>query len=106
LPQVVVAHLVGAGLSAPRQADFLLAISELATNALEHADPPAHVCLWTTSTSVVCQITDTGRYTQPLGGLLPPSVNQRRGRGLWMAHQLCDQYYLWSRPTTIRVKRK
>jgi len=106
LPQVVVAHLVGAGLSAPRQADFLLAISELATNALEHGDPPAHVCLWTTSTSVVCQITDTGRYTQPLGGLLPPSVNQRRGRGLWMAHQLCDQYYLWSRPTTIRVKRK
>jgi hypothetical protein len=64
------------------------------------------MCLWTTSTSVICQISDAGQYTQPLAGLLPPRATERRGRGrgLWMAHQLCDQLYVWPHPTTIRLQ--
>jgi anti-sigma regulatory factor (Ser/Thr protein kinase) len=104
LRQVVADHLVRAGMSAARQADFMLAISEIATNALEHGVPPANLRLWITSTSVICQITDTGRCIAPLAGLLPPPTTQRRGRGLWMAHQLCDQFYLWPHPTTIRLQ--
>jgi hypothetical protein len=53
---------------------------------------------------MICQITDTGQYSQPLAGLLPPPSTQYRGRGLWMVHQLCDQAYLWQHPTTIRVQ--
>jgi hypothetical protein len=60
--------------------------------------------LWATPVSVICQIVDTGRHTQPMAGLLPPLVTQRRGRGLWMAHQLCDRFYVWPDPTTVRLQ--
>jgi anti-sigma regulatory factor (Ser/Thr protein kinase) len=104
LRQVVAGHAAHAGLPAARCDDFVLAVTEIATNALEHGDPPAAVHLWTTSTSVICQVTDTGRHTQPLAGLVAPPATQRRGRGLWMAHQLCDQVYRWPYPTTIRLQ--
>lgn len=104
LRQVVGNHSARAGLPAARHEDFVLAVTEVATNALEHGAPPAAVSLWATSTSVICQITDNGRFTEPLAGLLPPQMNQRRARGLWMAHQLCDQLYLWPEPTTIRLQ--
>ncbi|MGH3721648.1 MAG: ATP-binding protein [Pseudonocardiaceae bacterium] len=103
LRRIVSGHADRAGLPPARCDDFVLAVSEIASNALEHGAPPAAVCLWTTATSVICQITDTGEYTQPLAGLLHPPPTQRRGRGLWLAHQLCDQFYLWPRPTTIRL---
>jgi anti-sigma regulatory factor (Ser/Thr protein kinase) len=104
LRQIVSAHANRAGLPAARCEDVVLAVTEIASNAIEHGAPPATVRLWTTATSMVCQITDAGRYTEPLAGLLPPPSTQFRGRGLWMVHQLCDQFYMWQHPTTIRVQ--
>jgi anti-sigma regulatory factor (Ser/Thr protein kinase) len=104
LRRIVAGHATLAGLPAARCDDFVLAVTEIATNALEHGTPPAAVLLWTIPASVICQITDTGQHTQPLAGLSPPRATQHRGRGLWMAHQLCDQLYLWPHPTTIRLQ--
>lgn len=104
LRHIVAGHAARSGLPAARCSDFVLAVTEIASNALEHGVPPIAVLLWTIPTSVICQITDTGQHTQPLAGLLPPRATQRRGRGLWMAHQLCDQLYLWPRPTTVRLQ--
>lgn len=103
LRHVLRLHLTDAGLPDDCCDDFLLAITEIASNAVEHGLPPASVGLWITSTSVTCQITDNGQFTKPLAGLLPPPTDQCRGRGLWIAHQLCDQVYLWPDPTTIRL---
>jgi len=103
LRQLASGHAARAGLRPDRGEDFVLAITEVASNALEHGTPPAAVCWWTTPTSVICQITDNGHFTQPLAGLLPPPANQYRGRGLWIAHQLCDQLYVWPFPTTIQL---
>jgi anti-sigma regulatory factor (Ser/Thr protein kinase) len=103
LRQVVRSHAARAGLTTSRSEDLVLAVSEVASNALEHGVPPATVCLWITSTLVICQISDNGHFTQPLAGLLPPHRNQGRGRGLWMIHQLCDELYRWPHPTTIRL---
>jgi len=103
LRQMVAGYATRAGLSSARCDDFVLAVTEVASNAIEHGVPPAGVQLWTTS-SVICQIADRGWHTQPLAGLLLPPTTQRRGRGLWMAHQLCDQFYLWPRPTTVRLQ--
>jgi anti-sigma regulatory factor (Ser/Thr protein kinase) len=96
-------HAARAGLTTSRCEDLVLAVSEVASNALDHGVPPAAVCLWITVASVICQISDNGHFTQPLAGLLPPHRNQGRGRGLWMAHQLCDELYRWPHPTTIRL---
>jgi len=96
-------HGARAGLATSRCEDLVLAVSEVAGNALEHGVAPAAVCLWITSTSVICQISDNGHFTQPLAGLLPPHKNKGRVRGLWMAHQLCDELYRWPHPTTIRL---
>ena len=104
LRHIVAGHAILAGLSSARCDDFVMAVTEIATNALEHGTPPAAVLLWTIPASVICQITDTGQHTQPLAGLPPPRATQHRGRGLWMAHQLCDQLYLWPHPTTIRLQ--
>jgi anti-sigma regulatory factor (Ser/Thr protein kinase) len=104
LRQMVAQHATRAGLPRARCDDFVLAVAEVASNAIEHGVPPACVQLWTTSTVVICQITDSGWHTQPLAGLLPPPATQPRGRGLWMAHQLCDEFYLWPRPTTVRLQ--
>ena len=103
LRQHIHAHAAHARLPSSRCDDLVLAVSEIASNAIEHGVPPAAVCLWTTSTSVVCQVSDNGHFTQPLAGLLPPHPSQNRGRGLWMAHQLCDELYRWPHPTTIQL---
>jgi anti-sigma regulatory factor (Ser/Thr protein kinase) len=103
LRQVVGSHAARAGLAISRCEDLVLAVSEVASNALEHGVAPAGVYLWVTSTSVICQISDNGHFTQPLAGLLPPHRQQGRARGLWMAHQLCDELYRWPHPTTIRL---
>jgi anti-sigma regulatory factor (Ser/Thr protein kinase) len=97
-------HAARAGLPTSRCEDFVLAVSEVVGNALEHGVPPAAVCLWVTSTSVICQVSDNGHFTQPLAGLLPPHAGQGHARGLWMAHQLCDELYRWPHPTTIRLQ--
>jgi len=96
-------HAARAGLRSSRGEDLVLAVSEVASNAVEHGVPPAAVCLWITSTAVICQVSDNGQFTQPLAGLLPPPTSQNRGRGLWMAHQLCDELYRWPHPTTLRL---
>lgn len=103
LRRIVDARAVHAQLPTTRRQDLVLAVTEVATNALQYGIPPAAVCLWTTSTSVITQITDNGRFSQPLAGLLPPPGNQRRASGLWMARQLCDELYLWPDPTTLRL---
>jgi anti-sigma regulatory factor (Ser/Thr protein kinase) len=104
LRKVTASHAARAGLPTSRRDDFVLAVTEVATNALQHGDLPAAVCLWATSTSVICQISDNGHFTQPLAGLLPPPTNQGHASGLWMAHQLCDELYRWPQPTTIRLQ--
>lgn len=104
LRRLVAGHASRAGLSPDRCEDFVLAVSEIASNAIEHGAPPAGVQLWAPSNSVICQITDTGLDTKPLAGLVPPPTSQRRGRGLWMVHHLCDRFYLWPQPTTVRLE--
>jgi anti-sigma regulatory factor (Ser/Thr protein kinase) len=103
LRRVVGSHAARAGLITSRCEDLVLAVSEVASNALQHGVPPAAVGLWVTSTSVICQISDNGHFTEPLVGLLPPHRSQGRALGLWMAHQLCDELYRWPHPTTIQL---
>jgi anti-sigma regulatory factor (Ser/Thr protein kinase) len=88
------------GLTAERCDDLVLATTEIATNAVEHGAGTGVLRGWNPSACVVVEVTDAGRFSAPLVGLLHPRPEQTRGRGVWLAHQLCDSVYLWTDPTT------
>lgn len=78
------------GLDADRVRDLKLTVTELATNSIRHGGGRGTALLWRTTTSVVCELTDSGVITDPLVGLVRPTPTQLGGRGLWFVNNLCD----------------
>jgi anti-sigma regulatory factor (Ser/Thr protein kinase) len=80
-----------AGLTPARSDELVLAVNEIATNALIHGRPPATLRVWRAEEEVVVEVTDTGDGIRDvLAGQLTPPVAGPGGRGLWMTRQLCD----------------
>jgi anti-sigma regulatory factor (Ser/Thr protein kinase) len=102
--------LVGAratmvGLARERVSDLVLAVNELATNAIRHADGRGILRAWRGPSSLVCQIEDSGHITDPLAGRRVPLPEVAGGLGLWTVNQLCDLVEVRSSQagTTVRV---
>jgi anti-sigma regulatory factor (Ser/Thr protein kinase) len=95
-----------AGCDGDRVADLVLAVNEVATNAVEHGNGDAHLALWTGpgSRELLCEVHDGGRLVDPLPGLHAPHPSDPRGRGLWIARQLCDLLHLWGDETGTHVR--
>jgi anti-sigma regulatory factor (Ser/Thr protein kinase) len=98
---------LGAGPLGERLHGFVLAINEVITNAVLHAGGQGRIVLWTTGSAVVCTVTDAGPGI-PEQFRRPPSVPEAfevGGRGIWLAHQLCDKVTLATGPigTTIEL---
>ena len=97
-----------AGCDRDRVADLVLAVNEVATNAVEHGSGDAHVALWTGpgSRELLCEVHDGGRLLDPLPGLRAPHPSDPRGRGLWIARQLCDLLHVWGdhAGTHVRIR--
>jgi anti-sigma regulatory factor (Ser/Thr protein kinase) len=75
--------------------DFVVAISEIVTNAARHGSPPVHVRIWTGPGRLVVTVTDQGEGPpDPFAGLLPAAGPEPGGLGLWIAHQACDHVAL------------
>jgi anti-sigma regulatory factor (Ser/Thr protein kinase) len=73
---------IAAGLTPSRAEEAVLAVNEVATNALLHGGPPAALRVW---------IDDRGTGIEDvLAGAQRPSATQIGGRGLWITRQLCD----------------
>ncbi|MFN8109390.1 MAG: ATP-binding protein [Thermoleophilia bacterium] len=71
--------------------DFLVAVSEIATNALLHAVAPRRASLWADEEELVCCIGDSGPgLPDPLAAHLPPVLTGAAGHGLWLATTLTD----------------
>lgn len=79
-----------------RAEDVVLAVNEVATNAVEHGTREAMLLVWTSRGGVVCEIHDTGTLRDPLPGLKAPHPSEPRGRGVWIARQLCDVLHVWA----------
>jgi anti-sigma regulatory factor (Ser/Thr protein kinase) len=88
-----------------RAQDIVLAINEVATNAVEHGTPEARLSLWTGPDGLVCEIDDGGTLRDPLPGLQAPHPAEPRGRGIWIARQVCDTLHVWAddRGTHVRM---
>jgi anti-sigma regulatory factor (Ser/Thr protein kinase) len=78
------------GLNRHRSVDLALAVNEIATNSVEHGKGSARLRIWHDEQRIVCELRDRGRLHDPLADRRIPSTDNPRGRGFWIANQLCD----------------
>jgi anti-sigma regulatory factor (Ser/Thr protein kinase) len=104
-------HLVaevagGGGTASERVADLVLAVNEIGSNSIEHGPGHGRLRLWTTDGGVTAEVADSGTADLPFPGMVPPSATGARGRGLWLASELCDVMQVWSDAgaTVIRLR--
>jgi anti-sigma regulatory factor (Ser/Thr protein kinase) len=103
----------GSGLPPERVDEFLVAISEVAANAIRHGSAPVQLSAWVMPGEIVCEVRDHGGGPiDPLAGYLPPGGDGAprgeglaRGMGLWIARQLSDTLAIRSERdgTTVRL---
>lgn len=78
------------GLARERLGDVVLAVDELAANALTHVEQVELTC-WVHDVHLVVEVRDDGPgFHNPLAGYDFPPTQGRRGRGLWIARALSD----------------
>ncbi|MCP2166559.1 sensor histidine kinase [Goodfellowiella coeruleoviolacea] len=96
---------VAAGLSAERVDDVVLVVNELATNSITHGPGRGRLRVWREADTVVCEVYDTGRLTNPLAGRIPPAHTGNGGYGLILVNRLTDLVRIHSDAggTTVRV---
>ncbi len=94
----------GIELDPDRAEDMVLAVNEIATNAVEHGSAQAELFVWATPGELVCELHDEGDLGLPLIGLAPPHPSQARGRGTWIARQLCDSLHVWHDDSGTHVR--
>jgi len=85
-----------AGLCAERAEDFVLAVNEVAGNAVEHGYGTGLLQMWLSPRSLTCEVHDSGVLGNPLPGMRLPHPAEHRGRGVWIARQLCDLLHVWT----------
>lgn len=96
------AHLAGLG---PRRADDLvLAAHELAANSVRHGGGSGSLALWSDGSSLWCEVADHGRLHDPMIGRRRPPADDLGGRGVWIAHQVCDLVQVRSTDAGTRVR--
>jgi anti-sigma regulatory factor (Ser/Thr protein kinase) len=93
-----------AGAAAQPVSQFVQAVDEVATNAIEHGGGSSVLQVWTSPHALVCEISDTGGgLRDPLAGQLPPE-RFAGGHGLWLARQFSDLVEVHSAPTGTIVR--
>ena len=101
-------RLAAAGLAGDRLHGFVLAVNEVVTNVVLHAGGQGRIVLWLAGGSAWCTVSDSGpgipaRY---LSRPAVPEAFEVGGRGIWLAHQLCDEVTMATGPigTTIGLR--
>jgi serine/threonine-protein kinase RsbW len=77
------------GLTADQVMSLVIAVSELATNTLQHTSGGGRVRIWAENGQVACDVIDHG----PMRALRRrmPAADADRGRGLAIVERLCNQ---------------
>jgi anti-sigma regulatory factor (Ser/Thr protein kinase) len=89
--RVVESAALGAGLPAARVGEMVIAVNEIATNAVIHGRPPANLRVWKPEGELVFEVSDAGEgLWDVLAGQLRPAAPSHGGRGLWLTRLLSD----------------
>ena len=86
LRAAVAAHGSQAGLSDGRTRDLVLAVHELAANAVRHGAGQGRLRLWAADDAVRCEVTDQGAP----GEADAAGWDAEPGHGLWLVRQIAD----------------
>ncbi|MFJ6723150.1 MULTISPECIES: sensor histidine kinase [unclassified Streptomyces] len=95
-----------AGVSAERLPKLAVAVTEIATNSIRHGGGGGTLRTWSQDATFLCEFRDSGHIVDVMAGRRRPTPDQIGGRGLWLAHQLCDLVEIRStaeRGTTVRL---
>lgn len=86
----VARHAPALGLPAGRLDDIVLAVNEVATNAVRHGGGTGRLALWRAGNRVLAQVSDPGRLAAGVFGYQPSASIASGGHGLWITRQMCD----------------
>jgi len=108
-----VRHLVaevarGGGLTPTRAEDLALAAHEMAANSIRHGGGSGLLRAWLQDDTAMAEVSDAGQIDDALVGRRQPDPDLVGGRGVWMAHQLCDLVQVRRTPsgTTVRLHQR
>jgi anti-sigma regulatory factor (Ser/Thr protein kinase) len=80
-----------AGLGPSRADELVLAVNEIATNAVVHGRAPTTLRVWSENGEVVCEVSDSGDgIDDVLAGQLRPAAMGLGGRGIWLTRMMSD----------------
>jgi anti-sigma regulatory factor (Ser/Thr protein kinase) len=101
----VVSHATRLGLPPGRLDDLILAVNEVATNAIRHGAGSGQVRVWRDEQYLLCEVFDAGQAGERLFSVVPPSPDSEGGHGMWITRQLCDlvEIRALGSGTTIRL---
>jgi anti-sigma regulatory factor (Ser/Thr protein kinase) len=89
--RVVESAAIGSGLGAARVGEIVLAVNEIATNAVTHGRQPVTLRVWKGEGEIRFEVTDAGEGIRDvLAGQLRPPTQGVGGRGLWLTRLLSD----------------
>lgn len=94
LRAAVAAHASQAGMPEGRVGDLVLAVHELATNAVWHGAGHGRLRFWKAADAVVCEVSDDGAAGGDAGEHGPADAASWSidfGHGLWLVRQVADQ---------------
>jgi anti-sigma regulatory factor (Ser/Thr protein kinase) len=73
-----------------RSDDFVLAVNEVLSNSLHHAQEDGALRVWEDPDGLVCEVRDGGHIAQPMIGREEPAIGQIGGHGIWLVNLVCD----------------
>jgi len=93
------------GLGDLNLSNFVLAVNEIATNAVRHGGGSGHLRLWQLDPDLWCEVADHGAGipASRLNGFHRPQPGHIGGWGLWLARHLCVSLDIETGKTGTRV---
>jgi anti-sigma regulatory factor (Ser/Thr protein kinase) len=95
-------HARRAGMPGDQAADVILAIHELAANAITHGGETGRLRIWDLAGALRCQV-DDGDPPAPGDPARASWLPDRAGHGLWVVRHIADQMQIASGPRGTRV---